>query len=940
MKLKLIGSCGLLALALSAVAQTTPAASGPNWPFPYELDSHRMPAARTGGNCLIKGARVMTAVRGTLENTDVLITNGKIVAIGQNLTAPAGYRTIEAAGRTMTPGIVDGHSHRGSDGTNEGAESITNEVRIGDVQNLSALNVWQALASGHTTAMVLHGSANAIGGESLVMKYKYMRPNREGLIPDAPRQVKFALGENVTRKNSTGTGERRFPLSRMGVEAVYRRAFQDAQVYRQTWADFRAGKTKVRPRRDLRLEGLVDILDKKVWVQCHSYRSDEMLMMARLSQEFGFKIGALQHALEGYKIAPELAAAGVGISIFMDNWSFKVEGYDAIPWNAAICQAAGVNVSINTDGTSGTTALNVDAAKTMRFGGFTEEQALRTITLNPAKQLGIDHRTGSIEVGKDADLVLWTGHPLSPYSQCSMTMIEGEVYFERRDAFRIDRMANIVRDLPRQQNVGEAPLPRANDTYAIVGATLYPVSRAPIANGTIVISRGKITEVGTNVRVPSGATVINGRGLTVFPGFFDAYSTMGLGEISPVATMMDNTELGTVQPDLDAATALWVESAHYGPARYAGITNVFTGPAFGTVSGQGAVIHTWGFTPEELTMSRKAGLMVQLPGGGTNPLAFDACDAIADASRLLGMGGADDHDHAADGTCIVEEEHSHNHDVAAELKELKGDEDLTAAQRAQFYDLLGARQEEPTPAGGGAAAAGSLERIFEDALQYYRDRDAKKPGVGLNLQHEAMRPYLTQRRLMVLAARTPSQIRTAVAVAKKYNLNVVLRGASGAWKEAKLLRENNIPVILTPAGRVVLGANSPDAPWEPYDTPYVTAGILAREGVRFCFGSGGPADVMNLAVRVGQHCAFGLKFEDALRSLTLTPAEVYGVSDKLGSLQTGRLGNLVVTDGDPFQLTTTIRYVFVEGQPRPMVSKHTQLRDKYFPRAAAFGRSR
>lgn len=893
-----------LALGCSALAQ----------PFPFELEADRVPAIKTGGTCLIRGAKVLTAVRGSLENTDILVVNGKIAALGRGLKAPDGAVVIDGAGKVAAPGLVDGHSHRSSDGTNEGVESITGEVRIQDVLNPSAFNVWQALASGHTSALILHGSANTIGGQSVVVKYKYRRPASEAVVPDAPRQIKFALGENVTRKTSTTTPSR-YPRSRMGVEAVLRRGFAEGREYIAAWEAFEAKKGP-RPRKDIRLEALAGILKGKIWVQCHSYRSDEMLMLVRLSQEFGFKIGSMQHALEAYKIAPEMAKAGVGASIFVDNWSFKQEGYDAIPWNAALCTRAGVAVSINTDGVSGTSALNIDAAKTMRFGGLTEQEALQTVTIIPARQLGIDHRTGSIEVGKDADIALWQGHPLSVYSKCAMTIIEGEVFFQRKDAFKVDGAAPAKMSLDRQLNVSEAKLPPPSSSYAIVGARIFPVSGPEIPQGTLVVSNGRITAVGAKVEIPRGTRVIQGRGLRVYPGFIDGYSTMGLGEIPPIPVMQDSAELGTNNPELDALTALWVESAHYGPARYNGITNAFISPSGGAISGQAALINTWGFTTEDFGVMRQQALMVNFPAvARRGDLECEKCHDLLDASRLLGLGGADGHDHDHGGQA-----HAHTEPPTA------GDQHLSLADRERFYDLLGGLQEaQPTEA---VSESEGLGAYFDSALAYLAKRK-ENPAMPVNLGYEAMRPYLEGKKLVIINARTASAIRAAVAFARKYKLKAALRGASEAWKEARLLKASGIPVILVPAGRSTLTANTPDMPFDPYDTPYASAGWLARAGVKFCFGSGGPAEVMNLGTRVGQHCAYGLSQEDAVKALTLWAAEILGASSELGSLEPGKRGNFMVTDGDPFELTTTMRYVFVEGQPRPMVSKHTMLRDKY-----------
>ena len=879
-----------------------------NAQFPFELEANRKPTTVTHGNVLLTHARILTATHGTLEDSDILVQNGKIAKLGRGLVAPSGTITIDAKGKVIAPGIVDGHSHRAADGTNEGAESISAEVRMGDLLNMSSLSAWQALASGHTSALILHGSANAVGGQSQVIKYKYGKAGDEAKIADAPRMIKFALGENVTRKSSTNNT--RFPTTRMGVESVYRHAFTEARQYKKDWEDFVNGKTTKKPRRDLRLETFRDILDRKIWVQCHSYRSDEMLMMVRLSQEFGFKIGAMQHALEAYKIAPELAKAGVGISIFIDEWSFKQEGYDAIPWNAAICKKAGVNVSINTDGLSGTTALNIDAAKTMRFGGFTEEEALQTITINPAKELGIDHRTGSIEVGKDADLVMWDGHPLSVYSKCAMTMIEGDVYFERRDAFGIDATSTTKQRLDRKVNRAENDrIPSKSNIYAIVGATVHPIVGPEIKNGTVVIKDGKIESVGPDVAVPRGASVVDGSGLHVYPGFIDGQSSIGLMEISPIPVMNDNREFGTLNADLDSLTNLWCESAHFAPARFNGVTNAFSAPTGGTISGQGALINTDGYTTEEFGVARKAGLIVNFGGGRGRP-QFDLCDMV-DTSILYGGAGQTG---VMDGKV--------------------GDAKLSLAQLEGYYDFLGGRmpvQDFGPPQGGGGGADKAVEAYFDKSRKYMLDRkvDSSTP---IDLGMEAMIPYLKGEKLVVLSCRNAASIRSAVAFAQKYRLKAALAGANEAWKETALLKKSGIPVIISPAGASTLGANSTDNPWEPYDTPYVKAGLLAKAGVKFCFQAGEGSETMMLPFKVGEHCAYGLSREDALKALTINAAQIFGVQDKLGSIEPGKMGNIIVTDGDPFELTTTMRYVFIAGQPRKLVSKHTMLRDKYMER--------
>lgn len=390
---------------------------------------------------LIKNATIMTASHGTIKNGSILVRDGKIAAVGANVNSTDPNATvIDATGKYVTPGIIDCHSHTAVEGSvNEGSLSVTSMVRIQDVIDPHAVNVYRELAGGLVTCNVLHGSANAIGGQNAVIKLKKGKPVDEWFIKDAPPGIKFALGENPKRSNNNAVlpGQtRRYPGTRMGVEQVIREAFIRAKEYMRDWQEYEAAKGKdsnsVAPRRDLQLEALVEILQGKRLLHSHCYRADEIQMLLELGDELGFKVATLQHVLEGYKVAKEIAAHGAGGSTFSDWWAFKLEAYDAIPYNAAIMTNKGVVVSINSDSDEHARRLYLEAAKTMKYGGLTEEQALRTITLNPAMQLKIDKRTGSIDVGKDADFAIFNGHPFSVYSRVEMTIIEGEVYFDRQ----------------------------------------------------------------------------------------------------------------------------------------------------------------------------------------------------------------------------------------------------------------------------------------------------------------------------------------------------------------------------------------------------------------------------------------------------------------------------------------------------------------------------
>ncbi len=878
---------------------------------PIETNALRKPTLVTHGNVLIKDARILTATHGTIEKGSILVQNGKIVAIGPNLKAPAGVTVINAAGKVVCPGFVDAHIHRGIDTTNEGSDAITAECRIIDVLNPDSKTVWQAVASGETSGLVLHGSANPVGAQSLVVKLKYGKSVNELPVKDAPRMIKFALGENVTRSGQANSG--RFPHTRMGVEAVYRRGFTQAQEYMKKWKEYDAKRATdpkaVAPQRDLRLETLSDILKRKIWVQCHSYRADEILMMVRLSQEFGFKIGAMQHALESYKIAPELAKAGVGVSIFADEWAGKLELYDCIPYAASILHKAGANVSINTDGVSGTTAVNIDAAKSMRFGGLTEQEALDLITINPARELGIAHRTGSIEVGKDADLAIWDGHPLSVYSHVNTTLIEGEVFFQRRDAFGIDAKSTFKTKLDPYKYLVDRDLPKTSKVYAIFNATIHPVSGPVIKGGTVIVADGIIKSVGTKVAIPANATKVDVHGMGVYPGLIDAGTTLGLIEFGQVGQASDERELGSNQPDLVAVTAVQAQSEHLPTTRNQGILTALTEPRGGSISGQTSVINTFGWTSELMGLKRKAGLSINWPGAGA--FSFDG-DQVEDD---------DDGDGAGTATERWARAQVDTTDMGSDPQRTRG---AGATQRPKPTGTAAkpAAQSAPTFDGG----ATDINLVFDRAIKYAKQHDS------IDLQMEAMQPYMKGQLPLFIHANTASAIRGIVAFSKKYKVKVVIEGANDAWKEAKLLADNKIPVVLTAAGKSTLSANTTSNDWDPYDTPYVAPAILKKAGVKFCFQSDGYSDSMNLPQRVAESCAYGLSPEDALKALTLSAAEILGVSDKIGSIAPGKLGNLVICDGDPFELTSNIRYIFVNGQPVEMKSKFTRLRDQYLKR--------
>lgn len=393
---------------------------------------------------IIKNATIMTeGSKGTIKGS-ILVRDGKIAEVGEAVLTPAGATVIDASGQFVIPGIIDCHSHIAVDGgINEGSVSVSSMVDVRDVINPDDIGIYRALAGGVTTANILHGSANSIGGQTIVLKMRWGKDAQGMIFEGAKPGIKFALGENPKRAGNPapvrgalpGTQNARYPATRMGVEDTIREAFNDAKAYKAEWDEYQAktsrGEHVLAPRKDLKLEALKEVLEGKRFVHAHCYRSDEILMLIRIADDYGFKIKTFQHVLEGYKVAKEIAAHGAGASTFSDWWAYKVEAYDAIPYNAAIMAKKGVNVSLNSDDAELMRRLNTEAAKAMKYGGISETDALAMVTLNPARQLAIDNRVGSIEAGKDADLVIYDKHPLSNYAKVQKVLIDGQKYFDR-----------------------------------------------------------------------------------------------------------------------------------------------------------------------------------------------------------------------------------------------------------------------------------------------------------------------------------------------------------------------------------------------------------------------------------------------------------------------------------------------------------------------------
>ncbi len=439
----------------------------------------REDAPEQPASVLIKNVTVWTCgPEGKLENGAVLFGGGKILGVYHSeAELPAADMVVDGTGKHLSPGIIDCHSHSATDsGVNESGQAVTAEVRIGDFVDADSMNIYRQLAGGVTTINILHGSANPIGGQNQVVKLRWGALGEEMKFAEAPQGIKFALGENVKRSNSSQRpGEdARYPVTRMGVVEIIENSFRAAQEYRQKQADWKTNRHGLPPRTDLELEALAEILEGKRWIHCHSYRQDEILALIRTLDSHGITIGTFQHILEGYKVAEEMAEHGAMASAFADWWAYKYEVKDAIPYAGALMYRAGVNVSYNSDDAELARHLNHEAAKAVRYGGVPEEEALKFVTLNPAMQLRIDQYVGSIEVNKHADLVLWSGSPLSTMSRCEQTWVDGRKYFDLEQDAAARQKTKDMRTALIQKVLASGEEMETKDSSKVDPARLWP----------------------------------------------------------------------------------------------------------------------------------------------------------------------------------------------------------------------------------------------------------------------------------------------------------------------------------------------------------------------------------------------------------------------------------------------------------------------------------
>ena len=854
------------------------------------------PQAQGGRAIAIRGGTVLTVTRGTIQDGVVVIRDGKIAAVGGPDTAiPDGADIVEAKGRFVSPGIIDAHSHIAAESINEGGTTVSSMTGIEDVLDPTDVAIYRDLAGGLTVANVLHGSANPIGGKNQVIKLRWGKDARGLIFEGAPPGIKFALGENPKDMRQFGqSGPRRYPITRAGTEYVIRDAFSRARVYQKEWQEYdrrkKSGEDVSMPRRDLQLEPLVEILEGKRLVHSHTYRADETLMLIRLAEEMGFTIATFQHVLEGYKVADEMAKHGAGGSTFSDWWAYKVEAEDAIPYNAAIMHRRGVVVSINSDSAEHARRLNTEAAKSIHWGGLSEDEALALVTINPAKQLKIDSRVGSLEAGKDADVVIWNKHPLSTYAIVDRVYIDGQQYYDRlAEEHRLTDAGREKTTLAAAEGRSPIPAPQKAQTpqtssspeetfgsvappsrtqavpstgpiTAITNARIFPISGPAIDRGTIVIRGNRIEAVGATVAVPAGAQVIDAKGGEVYPGFIDARTSIGLNEPGPRG-FDDTNEMLEINASVKAQVAYQSDSDAIPVARVNGITSVAVVPSGGLIGGQIAVMNLDGWTWEEATLQPVAGVSFQFPpivrGGG-------------------GRGGGADANRKYD--------------------DLKKERD---ARVKQVEDLI------------ARARAYGRQPVAERAIDW-------------NLS--ALVPIADLKQPLFVAANSEADIREAVAFSDRAGIRIVITGGLESPLVAPLLKEKNVPVVL---GSVLTMPAREDA---HHAATYKAAGELAEAGVLFAFGTGGAANNRLIPYEAAISVAWGLDRDRALRAITLDAARILGVADRVGSLEPGKLANLFIATGDPMEMKTQFTHIFINGRSVGLQSKHTELNERFSSR--------
>ena len=852
---------------------------------------------------VIRNATILTAAGPVVERGSILLQNGKIAAIGQEVSTPTGAVVVDATGKWVTPGVIDTHSHLGVYAA-PGIESLQDG---NEMTNPVTAEVWAdhgiwpqdpqfelALAGGITAMQILPGSGNLIGGRGVTVKNVPGRTTEAMKFPGAPAGLKMACGENPRRVY----GQRnQSPSTRMGNIAVFRRTWQAAADYRDKWKKWRdeGSDPAKRPDRNLQMETLAAALDGEILVHNHCYRADEMATMIQLSKEFGFKISSFHHAVEAYKVRDLLAANNVCASMWADWWGFKLEAYDGIRENIALVDEAKGCAIVHSDDAGLIQRLNQEAAKAMRAGidagmKISRADAVRWLTINPARALGIDKVTGSLEVGKNADVVVWSGDPFSVYTRAERVFVDGAVLYDRSStskapfsdfvtgltmppaiksspaapststarAARVDATSKAAVSKPMPAAAGSVAVPSARPTVtspvvAITNAEIHTAAGPVIPKGTIVMGGGRIVAVGASVQVPAGAKVIDAAGKIVTPGWIESSTSIGIVEIplSADGTADQNTtdkELSAAFQVVDSFNAL---STVIPVTRVDGITRAMVAPG-GTgnvIEGQGAVFDLSGEqVPESLTKA---------------PAAIFA--ALGEAGAAL--------------------------------------------------------------AGGSRSSAMlRLREALQDAIDFSSHRAAwnaaqRRDYARGRLDLEALRPVIRGEIPLAIQVNRASDMLAAIRLGEEFNLKLVLLGAAEGWMVADELAKKQIPVVVKPLTNIP----SFDAPGASLEN----AARLQRAGVTLALSTFETHNARNLRQEAGNAIANGLDRQAALRAVTLNAARTWDIADRTGSLEVGKDADVVIWTGDPFELTTSAERVFIRGTEIPKQTRQTTLLEKY-----------
>lgn len=870
----------------------------------------------------IRGATVWTASGPVLSRADVLLRDGRIVAVGEKLEKPAGARVVDGQGKHLTPGLIDPHSHigvypapglRGTEDGNEMVKPTSPAARTVDAIWPQDPGIPLALAAGVTTAHVVPGSANLMGGEGMIIRLLPGRSAEDLRFPGGPRTMKMACGENPKRIYRDKGG----PFTRMGNLARIRKLFQKGREYQRSWKRHQAevaqwrkrvervcgkgkgdGPTQPQhqdgqsllppkpPDRDLALEAVQGILEGQVEIHMHCYRADEMLHMLGIAREFDFSIKAFHHATEAYKIRDALREHNTAAVTWVNWWGFKAEALDAIPENPALLVSAGALTALHSDSAQVIQRLNQMGALAYFRGrdmGLKLERgdAIRMVTLNAARVLGIDHLTGSIEKGKMADLTLWDGDPLSVYTRAEKVFVEGRQVYDRLAASGRRYSDFELQMVPRPKALTATkpatgppavppPLlgwstaapkirdrasaePRQQKVVAIVGGRVHTMTGGPPEPATVILRGDRVAAVGQGLKPPPGAEVVQARGLEVTPGLIASETALGLVEISLEKSARDHLPNGKVRPmraDLRTWDALNPASAAIGVTRIEGFTTALIRAFGGLVSGQAAAYDLAGSLPLEMALN--------------GPVAVHA---------NLGLAGSG----ASGGSRAL---------ALMRLRRLLQDARLLKKSRA--------------------------------AVQQRRFRKLSAPHAEL----AALIPVVERKIPLVVTVHRAADIIAALRLGREQRIRLVLSGVAEGWRVARSIAAARVPVL------VEVDRNLPGS-FESLGARFDNAARLHRAGVVVGLSAlGASHNVRFLRQQAGIAAAWGLPHQVALAAITSVPAAIFGLNSR-GTLRPGARANVVLWSGDPLELSSRVRRLYIGGKEIPLRSRQSELRERY-----------